>query len=176
MDDEAIPAATLIVVREREGAAPELLIVERAEGMAFAAGALVFPGGRIDRADREAAERLRVDAAAIASIRETIEETAVPVGLAPTPGSDTALELQGALTSGEPFADRRDGGGVEPQPLRRLAVGLVDAAAGKDQRPGGKCHAFGALDQQQLGRTAAAFAHHDQGCCRDRLVGHDRGA
>jgi 8-oxo-dGTP pyrophosphatase MutT (NUDIX family) len=106
MDDEAIPAATLIVVREREGAAPELLIVERAEGMAFAAGALVFPGGRIDRADREAAERLRVDAAAIASIRETIEETAVPVGLAPTPGSDTALELQGALTSGEPFADQ----------------------------------------------------------------------
>jgi hypothetical protein len=55
MADEAIPAATLIVVRERSGSAPELLMVERAEGMAFAAGALVFPGGRIDQADLEAA-------------------------------------------------------------------------------------------------------------------------
>src|SRR4029079_13949220 len=51
MNDDAIPAATLILVREREGAAPELLMVERAGGMAFAAGACVFPGGRIDEAD-----------------------------------------------------------------------------------------------------------------------------
>ena len=52
MPDEAIPAATLIVVREAAGGPPELLMVERAQGMAFAAGALVFPGGRIDDADR----------------------------------------------------------------------------------------------------------------------------
>ena len=45
MADEAIPAATLILVRDRDGAPPDLLMVERAEGMAFAAGALVFPGG-----------------------------------------------------------------------------------------------------------------------------------
>ena len=51
MTDEAIPAATLIVVRDRGGEKPELLMVERADGMAFAAGALVFPGGRIDAAD-----------------------------------------------------------------------------------------------------------------------------
>jgi 8-oxo-dGTP pyrophosphatase MutT (NUDIX family) len=50
MADEAIPAATLILVRDRDGAPPDLLMVERAEGMAFAAGALVFPGGRIDEA------------------------------------------------------------------------------------------------------------------------------
>ena len=85
MSDDAIPAATLIVVRERGGAAPELLMVERAQGMAFAAGALVFPGGRIDAADRELGDELGIDAAAVAAIRETLEETAVPVGLVPRP-------------------------------------------------------------------------------------------
>ena len=72
-------------MRERSGGAPELLMVERAEGMAFAAGALVFPGGRIDAADRELADELGSDAAAVAAVRETIEETAVPVGIAPVP-------------------------------------------------------------------------------------------
>ena len=69
MTDEAIPAATLIVVRDRPKAAPELLMVERAEGMAFAAGALVFPGGRIDQADRDFANELGVAAEALAAIR-----------------------------------------------------------------------------------------------------------
>ena len=44
----AIPAATLVVFRERAGTTPELLMVERAKEMRFAAGALVFPGGRVD--------------------------------------------------------------------------------------------------------------------------------
>ena len=52
MSDDAIPAATVILVREREGGAPELLMVVRAVDMAFAGGAWVFPGGRIDEADR----------------------------------------------------------------------------------------------------------------------------
>ena len=51
MSDDAIPAATLIVVRERADGPPELLMVERAQDMAFAGGAWVFPGGRIDQAD-----------------------------------------------------------------------------------------------------------------------------
>src|SRR5215213_9677521 len=89
--DDAIPAATLIVVRDRPGAPPELLMVERSEGMAFAAGALVFPGGRIDAADARLASD---DAAAVAAVRETIEETAVPVGLTPMPDRAAALHLQ----------------------------------------------------------------------------------
>jgi len=80
--DDAIPAATLIVVRDRPDGPPELLMVERSEGMAFAAGALVFPGGRIDAADAALGPE---KAGAVAAIRETIEETAVPVGLAPCP-------------------------------------------------------------------------------------------
>ncbi|HVM23453.1 MAG TPA: NUDIX domain-containing protein, partial [Sphingomicrobium sp.] len=94
MSDQAIPAATLIVVRDKPGEAPELLMVERAAGMAFAAGALVFPGGRIDEADRRLAARLGVDPAAVAAIRETLEETAVPVGISPHPSADAAAEMQ----------------------------------------------------------------------------------
>jgi 8-oxo-dGTP pyrophosphatase MutT (NUDIX family) len=104
MPDEPIPAATLIVVRERAGGAPELLMVERAQGMAFAAGAWVFPGGRIDDADRAIATELQVDPAAVAAVRETIEETAVPVGLNPVPTPSAAIELQRALVADEPFA------------------------------------------------------------------------
>ncbi len=104
MSDDAIPAATLIVVRDREGGPPELLMVERARGMAFAAGAWVFPGGRIDAADRDLASELGLDPAAVAAVRETIEETAVPAALAPIPSQPIASGLQRALVADEPFA------------------------------------------------------------------------
>src|SRR5215218_2903691 len=96
MSDDAIPAATLIVVRERAQGPPELLMVERAQEMAFAGGAWVFPGGRIDRADEEMAETLaNEDAAArVAAIREAVEETAIPVGLSPMPTRAISLEMQ----------------------------------------------------------------------------------
>jgi 8-oxo-dGTP pyrophosphatase MutT (NUDIX family) len=83
---EAIPAATLILFRERDAGAPELLITQRAAGMAFAGGMLVFPGGRIDPEDRvRAAAHADLppkDAAArIAAIRETAEEVGFDFGL-----------------------------------------------------------------------------------------------
>lgn len=112
MPDEAIPAATLIVVRDVRGAPPELLMVERAVGMAFAAGAWVFPGGRIDEADRAFADSRNLDPQAVAAIRETIEETAVPVALVPVPDEHSARELQSALAGGQQFATLLDAGGL----------------------------------------------------------------
>jgi 8-oxo-dGTP pyrophosphatase MutT (NUDIX family) len=104
-EDAAIPAATLIVVRDgAPGEPPPLLIVERAAGMAFAGGALVFPGGRIDPQDRAMAGASPDGAARIAAVRETIEETAVPVGLDPLPTPELALQLQEQLRAGDPFA------------------------------------------------------------------------
>ena len=108
MDETAIPAATVIVMRDRAGGAPELLMVERAAAMRFAGGALVFPGGRVDPGDHALAELHLGDAddnaARIAAVRETVEETAIPVGLSPVPNEAQALELQRALVADEPFA------------------------------------------------------------------------
>lgn len=81
-----VPAATLVLMRDVPGGPPDLLMMERPGHMAFAAGALVFPGGRIDAQDMAAAERLGDGsdalAARIAVVRETIEET----GIAPLHG------------------------------------------------------------------------------------------
>ena len=105
MSDEAIPASTLILVRDRVSSPPELLMVARSEKMVFAAGALVFPGGRIDGADVRFSRTLGLDdGAAVAAIRETIEETAVPVGLNPVPDHATALGLQSELAGDAEFA------------------------------------------------------------------------
>jgi 8-oxo-dGTP pyrophosphatase MutT (NUDIX family) len=105
MDDAAIPAATLILVRDRAGAPPDLLMVERAQGMAFAAGAMVFPGGRIDEDDRTLAAAIGTSPEAVAAIRETIEETAIPAALKPVPDAATASALQQSLLAAEPFGE-----------------------------------------------------------------------
>ena len=107
MSDEPIPAATLVLVRDRPRGPPELLMVERASGMAFAGGALVFPGGRIDAADHLGAGSSSDGAARVAAIRETIEETAIPVALRPLPTSETALAMQAALVADRPFEEVR---------------------------------------------------------------------
>jgi len=47
------PAATVVVLRDGP-AGPEVFMVRRHEGTAFMGGAHVFPGGRVDAADRDA--------------------------------------------------------------------------------------------------------------------------
>ena len=107
VSDGAIPAATLVVMRERPGGAPELLMVERTARMAFAGGAMVFPGGRIDENDRElAASNDEADAAdRIAAIRETLEETGIATGFGPDVGQEQAARMQSALHEGARFTD-----------------------------------------------------------------------
>ena len=114
MTDQPIPAATLVLVRDRADRPPELLMVERASGMAFAGGALVFPGGRIDEGDRHLAGPLGYadGAARVAAIRETVEETAVAVGVDPLPSMDDSLALQAALIDDRPFAELLDDAGL----------------------------------------------------------------
>lgn len=102
-EPEAIPAATVIVMRESADGPPELLIVERARAMSFAGGALVFPGGRVDPGDHVLAMTLAGDpedlAARIAAVRETIEEAGVAVGV--TVPAAAIPDLQRRLYAGE---------------------------------------------------------------------------
>lgn len=102
---EPIPAATLVLMRETPCGPPELLVTERTGNMAFAAGALVFPGGRIDAEDRAAAAAFpHADAAArIAAVRETIEETGLAPGVSPAPAVKTAAALRDGLEQGGDF-------------------------------------------------------------------------
>lgn len=117
-ENPAIPAATLILARECGSNAPELLMVERAATMAFAAGAMVFPGGRIDPHDEHLGAQLGIaqGAAIVAAIRETIEETGIPVALAPLPSRELALALQQELLTDVPLAALLDRHGLTLQP------------------------------------------------------------
>ena len=96
----ATPAATVVMLRET-GSGLELLMVERAGGMGFAGGALVFPGGKVEPGDSVIASDPAlsagfaglpaVDAAArVASARETFEEA--DVLLSDGPPVDAALK------------------------------------------------------------------------------------
>lgn len=109
MSDDAIPAATLVVWRDT-GTGPEILVVERAPTMAFAAGAIVFPGGRIDDADRQLAMALgrAGDAAKVTAIRETVEETGVVPAVKGKVDPALGLELQVSLHSGADLASLLD--------------------------------------------------------------------
>jgi 8-oxo-dGTP pyrophosphatase MutT (NUDIX family) len=106
MANEPIPAATLVLIRDRAAGPPELLMVERAKAMAFAGGAMVFPGGRIDPGDHALAEAIGAGddgAARIAAIRETIEEAGVAVGLSPVPSPARLDRVRRRLHGGEPL-------------------------------------------------------------------------
>lgn len=105
MTDDAIPAATLIVMRETGVGAPELLMVTRTRSMAFAGGAMVFPGGRIDPQDHGLGEGVTEGPARAAAIRETLEESGLPVALHPLPEPQQALGYQQELHAGTPLAD-----------------------------------------------------------------------
>lgn len=177
----AIPAATLVTVRERLDGPPQLLMVERAQGMAFAGGALVFPGGRIDKSDLALAAD-EGSAARVAAIRETLEETAIPVGLSPCPTPELALELQGALLADRSFAELLDENGLrlDLQQLTPFArwvpkfhatrrfdtLFFLARAPGPDWQPrlaGGECTAAlwitaaDALDRDQRGKARLIF-------------------
>lgn len=116
-EPEAIPAATVIVMRDLVDGPPELLIVERARTMAFAGGALVFPGGRIDPGDHALAALHGGDddaAARIAAIRETLEEAGIAVGLRLDRAAIAGV--RSAVYAGEPFGALLDAAGAAIDP------------------------------------------------------------
>lgn len=104
----ARPAATLILLRDQPDpeAAAQVLMLQRASTMGFAAGATVFPGGAVDEGDYHLAgsldHRLSLPDAAsrIAAIRETIEEAGVAVGLSGSVSPEDVAEMRASLHGG----------------------------------------------------------------------------
>ncbi|MDF0540855.1 NUDIX domain-containing protein [Sphingobium sp. H39-3-25] len=105
-------AATLVIFRDRADGPAELLMLERAQTMAFAAGAMVFPGGAVDEGDRHLAASLAAEngldvdeaSARIAAIRETLEESGLATALLPLPDAATTVAMRDALAGGAGFA------------------------------------------------------------------------
>lgn len=107
----AHPASTLIIYHEGTGAKRSpVLMVRRSTAMKFAAGAAVFPGGRVDDDDRHLAVKLApeldlADAAArIAALRETLEETGLPVGIRHDGDHARTEAMRAGLHAGEAFS------------------------------------------------------------------------
>lgn len=127
----ARPAATLILLRDQEdGSGPaQLLMLQRAATMRFAANALVFPGGALDEADRVLADRIAhglapEDAASrIAAIRESIEEAGIAVGLTDTITPDEVAGMRAALHAGTTLGELLDqhGFGLDLDALQPFA-------------------------------------------------------
>jgi 8-oxo-dGTP pyrophosphatase MutT (NUDIX family) len=104
----ATPAATMVIFRDNpDGGAPLLLMVERIKAMAFAGGAAVFPGGKVDPADFDFATflggplSLNETAARLAAIRETIEEAGLALGLLGVSDPADCVDARAALHDGK---------------------------------------------------------------------------
>ena len=111
LPEGAIPAATLVIMRPADDGGPaEILMVKRAANMAFAAGAMVFPGGRVDPDDYLVARKhgfAEMDpdgAARVAAIRETLEETGLAVGW-PSLAEEEVPAVRQALLSDRLLSD-----------------------------------------------------------------------
>ncbi|GAA5204087.1 NUDIX domain-containing protein [Microbacterium jejuense] len=86
--DPSIPvAATVVLLRDADDG-PEVLMIERPDRGSFA-GAWVFPGGKLEDADRIGADESEEAVARRAGARETVEET----GLVIDPASLETLSL-----------------------------------------------------------------------------------
>jgi len=110
-------ASTVVLLRDREtgeGSHIEVLLMRRVASMAFAAGAVVFPGGSVDPADGDAhvhlpagyTDMLAADeplarALVCAAVRETFEEAGVLLvrGQAPEAWADERRALDARETS-----------------------------------------------------------------------------
>ena len=72
---EAVPAATIVVVRERDGHL-ETLLMERNPELRHMGGFWVYPGGKVDDCDPGASVE---ECARSAAVRELMEEAEIPV-------------------------------------------------------------------------------------------------
>ncbi|HLZ06733.1 MAG TPA: NUDIX hydrolase [Bradyrhizobium sp.] len=154
-------AATLILV-DRAGSIPKVLVGKRHDKVVFMPGKFVFPGGRVDKADhrvpvaapipRELEDNLlkgspkinpaRAKSLAIAAIREACEETGLCLGRK----AGTAPNLEGAW---KPFADA----GLLPDPSGLFLIARAITPPGRIKR----------FDTRFFTADASAITHRVEG-------------
>ncbi|MBX9709422.1 MAG: NUDIX hydrolase [Xanthobacteraceae bacterium] len=160
-------AAALILV-DRSGRAPKVLVGKRHHGLVFMPGKLVFPGGRVDPGDnrvplasplpkalektltggRPRIEASRARALAVAAIREVCEETGLCLGkkAVSKPAIAQAARLAGTW---KPFAEA----GLLPDPSQLFLVARAITPPGKIRR----------YDTRFFTADASAIAHEVKG-------------
>jgi 8-oxo-dGTP pyrophosphatase MutT (NUDIX family) len=136
-------AATLILI-DRSGPAPKVLLGRRHQGHAFMPGKFVFPGGRVEPADRRMSAATpiaqpietqlmrkvrrpspeRARAMALTAIRETFEETGLMVGVR------AAQSLPAPAAHWAPFAQA----GVHPDLAGLHLIGRAITPPGRPRR------------------------------------------
>lgn len=158
-------AATLILV-DRSGSVPKVLVGKRHDNVIFMPGKFVFPGGRVDATDNRipvaadipkglekkliggspkiAAARAR--ALAVAAIREACEETGLCLGRKVTRSNGTAAKLTGEW---KPFADA----GLLPDPSGLFLIARAITPPGRVRR----------FDTRFFTADASAIAHRVEG-------------
>ncbi|THD71677.1 MAG: NUDIX hydrolase [Bradyrhizobium sp.] len=153
-------AATLILI-DRSGAVPKVLVGKRHDKVVFMPGKFVFPGGRVDKSDNRVpvaapiskaleANLLRgspkitpsrARALAVAAIREACEETGLCLG----------LKSNGAMLEGpwKPFSEA----GLLPDPSSLFLIARAITPPGRVRR----------FDTRFFTADASAITHHVQG-------------
>jgi len=154
-------AATLILV-DRSGSVPKVLVGRRHDKVVFMPGKFVFPGGRVDKSDNrvpvaapipgELEARLlqgspkisasRAKSLAVAAIREACEETGLCLGRKAEGGA----RLDGPW---KPFADA----GLLPDPSGLFLIARAITPPGRVRR----------FDTRFFTADASAIAHHVEG-------------
>lgn len=158
-------AATLILV-DRSGSIPKVLVGKRHDKVVFMPGKFVFPGGRVDASDNRipvaaaipkplekklmggspkiAASRAR--ALAVAAIREACEETGLCLGRkAPRAGADSSK----LIGDWKPFADA----GLLPDPSGLFLIARAITPPGRVRR----------FDTRFFTADASAITHQVEG-------------
>src|SRR5438477_8385288 len=105
------PASTILLLRDSAAAEIEVFMMVRHYEIDFNSGALVFPGGSVDKGDREiianadlftGGEGLDADALSfrIAAIRETFEESGILLARAKDSGALIDVQRASAIEAG----------------------------------------------------------------------------
>lgn len=112
-----VPAATILLLRDGE-AGLEVFMVKRHHQIDFVAGALVFPGGKLEKGDSDAALAAHVDCPAdwsdemralgAGAIREAFEESGILLARDATTGDFVTAARLEELQHYRPLLDKRE--------------------------------------------------------------------